>query len=83
MSADARYMKDQIIKHLVNGKIISSLQTWEEGSKEGDPFSEFAGFQVKVPGRKEPLNVWVQRDAEGNGGGWLSIENQEQKSLLT
>jgi hypothetical protein len=72
MSSDARYTKDQIVKHLVGGKITQAIQSFEDGAPE-NYFEDFAGFTVTKGKRK--FHVWVQQDAEGNGAGWLQIED--------
>ena len=81
MSSDARFTRDQILKHLVGGKIIQAIQTFEDGAPE-EHFEDFAGFIVKKGNRT--INVWVQRDAEGNGGGWLALEAPKtQKAIMS
>ena len=80
MSSDARFTRDQILKHLVGGKIIQAIQTFEDGAPE-EHFEDFAGFIVKKGNRT--INVWVQRDAEGNGGGWLALEAPKTQKAIT
>ena len=81
MSSDAQFTADQIIKHLVGGKIIQAIQTFEDGAPE-EHFEDFAGFVVKKGNRT--INVWVQSDAEGNGGGWLALEDPKtQKAIVS
>ena len=81
MSSDARFTRDQILKHLVGGKIIQVIQTFEDGADE-DHFEDFAGFVVAKGNRS--IHVWVQRDAEGNGGGWLALEDPKtQKAIVS
>ena len=81
MSSDARFTRDQILKHLVGGKIIQAIQTFEDGAPE-EHFEDFAGFVVKKGNRT--INVWVQSDAEGNGGGWLALEAPKtQKAIMS
>lgn len=60
--SDAAYMAKQIDEQLVSGVIIGSIT-----DPEGDSF----GF--KVMQGDTILIVWVDRDAEGNGAGWLDI----------
>ena len=81
MSSDARFTRDQILKHLVGGKIIPAIQTFEDGAP-AEHFEDFAGFVVKKGNRT--INVWVQSDAEGNGGGWLALEDPKtQKAIMS
>ena len=81
MSSDARFTRDQILKHLAGGKITQAIQTFEDGAAENH-FEDFAGFVVKKGNRT--INVWVQRDAEGNGGGWLALEDPKtQKAIMS
>ena len=81
MSSDARFTRDQILKHLVGGKIIQASQTFEDGAANNH-FEDFAGFVVKKGNRT--INVWVQSDAEGNGGGWLALEDPKtQKAIMS
>ena len=81
MSSDARFTRDQIVKHLVGGKITQAIQTFEDGAPEKH-FEDFAGFIVKKGNRS--IHVWVQQDAEGNGGGWLALEDPKtQKAIMS
>ena len=80
MSSDARFTRDQIVKHLVGGKITQAIQTFEDGAPE-EHFEDFAGFIVKKGNRS--IHVWVQRDAEGNGGGWLALEDPKTQKAIT
>lgn len=79
MSSDAQFTADQIIKHLVGGKITRAIATFEDGAAENH-FEDFAGFVVKKGNRT--INVWVQRDAEGNGGGWLALEDPKTQKVI-
>ena len=79
MSSDAQFTADQIIKHLVGGKITGAIATFEDGAAENH-FEDFAGFVVKKGNRT--INVWVQRDAEGNGGGWLALEDPKTEEPI-
>jgi hypothetical protein len=83
MSNDARYMSDQILKHLVGGKITQALTTFEDDAEE-DHFGDFAGFVVtKTSGRMErKIHVWVQSDPEGNGGGFLALEDPKTEKPI-
>ena len=81
MSSDARFTRDQIVKHLVGGKITGAIATFEDGAANNH-FEDFAGFVVKKGNRT--INVWVQSDAEGNGGGWLALEDPKtQKAIMS
>lgn len=66
-TSNAEYMAKYIHKELVGWKIIGTIT---------DPDNEDYGFIVKKG--KEEKNVWVSRDAEGNGPGFLEIETQSQ-----
>ena len=79
MSNDARYMSDQILKHLVGGKITQALTTFEDDAEE-DYFGDFAGFIVTKGKRK--IHVWVQSDPEGNGGGFLALEDSKTEKPI-
>ena len=79
MSSDARFTRDQILKHLVGGKITQAIQTFEDGAPE-NYFEDFAGFVVKKGNRS--IHVWVQQDAEGNGGGWLALEDPKTQKVI-
>ena len=80
MSSDAQFTADQIIKHLVGGKITGAIATFEDGAANNH-FEDFAGFVVKKGNRT--INVWVQSDAEGNGGGWLGLEDPKTQKAIT
>ena len=65
--SDAEVYAGEIASKLVGGRITTALLT------ETDEFGiTFYGFRVKN-GSKE-MDVWVQRDPEGNAEGFLSIE---------
>lgn len=55
---------------LVGGEITHIIQT-PEG--EDEPFLGFSVFNKKT---KKVYDVWIQQDAEGNGPGFLSIEEE-------
>ena len=57
-------MSEEIQKHLVGAKIISSLV---------DEKNDYFGFRVEKDGKK--FSVWVDCDPEGNGCGHLNIED--------
>jgi hypothetical protein len=64
---DAEHYAEEIIDKLVGGRITRALLS------ETDDFgTTFFGFRVKN-GPKQ-FDVWVQRDPEGNGEGFLAIE---------
>lgn len=63
-SGDIPFLLAKINDHLVGTTIISALQ---------DPENESFGFKVQRKDGKQ-IDVWVDRDAEANGPGWLSIE---------
>jgi hypothetical protein len=65
--SDAEFYAGEIAAKLVGGRITSALLT------EKDEFGiTFFGFRVE--NQKEQFDVWVQRDPEGNGEGFLAIE---------
>jgi hypothetical protein len=65
--SDAEYYANEVAEKLVGGRITSALLT------EKDEFGiTFFGFRVE--NQKEQFDVWVQRDPEGNGEGFLAIE---------
>lgn len=72
MSTDAKYMAEQINAKLAGGQIRNAVAT-----EDGESF----GFDVVVKaegrGNYNVLRVWVDCDAEGNGPGWLNIEDGE------
>lgn len=57
------YLTEEINKKLVGATIVGSLI---------DPEGESFGFKVEKEG--EVLDVWIDRDAEGNGPGWIAID---------
>ena len=64
---DAEYYAQEVIDKLVGGEVTRALLS------ETDDFgTTFFGFRVKN-GSKQ-FDVWVQRDPEGNGEGFLAIE---------
>ena len=69
MSSDTEYMIETIKNQLTGTQIRNAIM---------DSTGEFFGFQVvkKAEGRGnyDVLTVWVNCDAEGNGPGWLDIE---------
>jgi hypothetical protein len=65
MSHDVQYMTEQVQRKLLDSTIITSLKT-----EDGESF----GFRVRTKD-KAIFDVWVDRDAEGNGPGWLAIQS--------
>ena len=63
MSGDVEYMVEQINEKLAGVTIINAAV-----SNDRESF----GFVIKK-GKKQGV-VWVDRDPEGNGPGWLSME---------
>jgi hypothetical protein len=62
--ANCEYMAEKINENLIGGRITGAMIT-----EDGESF----GLKVSSPiGR---FQVWVDRDPEGNGPGWLSIES--------
>lgn len=66
MNDDIEYQLKEINRKLKGGTIISALST---------PDSDAFGLLVQVG--KKKINVWIDSDAEGNGAGWLSIEEAQ------
>ncbi len=72
MTTDAEFqLKEMAI--LMGGKIVNPIRSGDADDWGGEMF----GFQVKCKDGKT-RNVWVQCDAEGNGCGWLAIEEDEK-----
>ena len=67
---NAEYMLNYIAKELVGWKITSEMYNLDDDG-EG-----YYGFIVKKG--KVEKNVWVMRDEEGNGPGFLNIQTQSQ-----
>lgn len=63
--SNAEYMAEEIGKKLIGCRITGALI-----SDDGESF----GFRVENGGPDGPIAVWVDCDPEGNGPGWLSIE---------
>jgi len=63
MTTNGRYTSERISELLVGGKIERSIVDENEG---------FPGFLVSNKGKN--FLVWVSMDSEGNGPGWLDIE---------
>ena len=59
------FLVTQISGRLVGAKIVGSLR---------DPEMENFGFRVEHEDG-QVFDVWIDRDAEGNGPGWLTIEH--------
>lgn len=69
MSEDSEYMSKIIDEHLTGGRIVGAfVGTGDEG---------YFGFDVARAGKI--LHVWVNQDPEGNGPGFLSIEQETTK----
>lgn len=71
MSTNAEFMTKFIADRLAGGTIRNAMT-------DGD---EYFGFEVVVKakgrGNYDVLQVWVNCDAEGNGPGWLDVEEAE------
>ena len=69
MKSENEYLAEQIQEKL-KGTVIRNAVLSEDG--------EDVGFQVvrksKGRGNYDVITVWVLRDPEGNGPGWLDIE---------
>lgn len=68
--SDSHWLADNVIADLVGGTIICPALTPVD--EYGD---QFAGFKIKLKSGEEKL-VWVLRDPEGNGGGFLEVDDQ-------
>lgn len=69
---DAEYYADEIIEKLVGGRITRALIT-----KTDEFGNTFFGFRVVNFTKSDPerqFDVWVLKDPEGNGEGFLAIE---------
>lgn len=62
---NTQYIADLINEKLIGATIVGACRT-EDG--------ECVGLVVRLRGVKEPHIVWIDKDAEGNGPGWISIE---------
>jgi hypothetical protein len=71
MSHDNEFCKKQIVERLLGGTITGALES------EDDFGDEFFGIRVMKDGKQ--LAVWVQSDAEGNGPGWIEVEEIDGK----
>ena len=60
---NCKYMAEEISEKLVGCRIMSALLSEDSES-----------FGLLLAGKKGPIQVWVNCDPEGNGPGWLSIE---------
>jgi hypothetical protein len=76
MSTDAEFMAKEIGKKLVGGTIKEAFTAKNEGG-----FDDEQSFGFMVQKGKKLYRVWVDRDAEGNGCGWLAIEAQENPNI--
>jgi len=66
--SNIEYMTKEIADKLVGAKITGAIES------PGNDFSEGSfGFNVATEQGKT-LQVWVDMDPEGNGPGWLSIQ---------
>lgn len=65
MSNDAEYSIDLINKHLVGSTITGAV-------RDKDDFDTFFGLRVEKDGKE--FGVWINQDAEGNGPGWIDIQ---------
>ena len=69
MSHDNEYMVAQINEHLAGTTIKNAVISDDKQS-----FGLIVVKKAKGRGNYTEFPVWVDRDAEGNGSGWLSIE---------
>lgn len=60
---------------LVGGTIVGTIV-----DPDGNGYESFCGIQVKMPSGAVK-NVWVQRDTEGNGPGFLAIEDERHEAI--
>jgi hypothetical protein len=68
---DIKFASDNVLKRLVGATITESILT-EDG--------ESYGFRAEKGGKS--FIVWVDCDPEGNGPGWLQIEDAESTPSL-
>lgn len=70
MSHDNEFCKEQIVKHLLGGTITGVL---DSDVDDVDDFGvQFFGLRIMKDGKQ--FAAWVQMDAEGNGPGWVEVE---------
>ncbi len=68
--AEVPYCTEQIETLLVGRTIVQAVT-----SKDGKSFGFVAVDLARPPATRKPdLMVWCDMDAEGNGPGWLNIE---------
>lgn len=63
---DVTFAAEQL-KQLVGGKIVDTVVTED---------NENYGFVVEVDGKEKVC--WVDMDPEGNGPGWIQIQEKEK-----
>lgn len=61
--SNSEFMVEKINESLVGGTITGALIT-----------EDSEGFGLRVVTKKGTFQVWVDRDPESNGPGWLAIE---------
>jgi hypothetical protein len=70
MSTDVQYMSKQIIKNLVGWAIVGAAV-----DEDGESFGFIIGRRDPKTKKYERKTIWVDCDAEGNGPGWLNMED--------
>jgi len=63
MTEDVKHMVEKIHRYLIGAEIKIALTTEDDSS---------FGFRI-ITKDKRVFDVWVDRDAEANGPGWLNI----------
>lgn len=66
---DVTYIADEVGKKLVGGEITGAIRT------EDDDYPSW-GIRVKTK-KGEVFNCWIDCDPEGNGPGFMSLEQVE------
>jgi hypothetical protein len=69
---DVSYAAEEL-KQLVGGKITETVMTEDK---------ESYGFVVKTKGGAEKV-CWIDCDPEGNGPGWVSIQEKADENSAT
>lgn len=63
MNGNTKYLLDELNEKIVGGRITSTIAT-----TDGESF----GIRVEVNGKR--FNCWIDCDPEGNGPGFVGIE---------
>ena len=71
MSADVDFMVKEINAKLLGATIRNAVRT-----EDGESFGLELVIKAKGRGNYDVFTVWIDCDAEGNGPGWLNIEER-------